>query len=155
VRITVQRSLAVAGTAVALALAAGCGGDDGPSAEDYVRQGNEVCREAVADAKDIERPTGDSSEAVATYANAFLPIAKRRLEGLRALEPAEDDARFHERLIEEQERYVAAVETLGEAAGRDDRATAARAAEEGARSAGRSTLLYRELGLDTCAASSL
>ncbi len=150
-----QRGLAVAGTVVALALAAGCGGDDGPSAEDYVRQGNEVCREATADAKDIKRPTGDSSEAVATYANAFLPIAKRRLEGLRALEPAEDDARFHERLIEEQERYVAAVETLGEAAGREDRATSARAAEEGARAAGRSALLFRELGLDSCAAQSL
>jgi len=151
----VQRSLAVAGTVVALALAAGCGGDDGPSAEDYAQQGNEVCREAVADAKDIERPSGDSSDAVAAYANAFLPIAKRRLEGLRALEPAEGDERFHDRLIAEQERYVAAVETLGEAAGRDDRATAARAAEEGARSARRSSLLYRELGLDTCAASSL
>lgn len=153
-RVTVQRGFAVAGTVVTLALAAGCGGDDGPSAEDYARQANEVCRQAAEDAKDIERPTGDSSDAVAAYANAFLPIAKRRLEGLRALEPAEDDARFHERLIEEQERYVAAVETLGEAAGRDDRATAARAAEEGARSAGRSTVLYRELGLDACAAQS-
>ena len=149
-----QRGLAVTGAAIVLALAAGCGGDDGPSAEDYVRQGNEVCREATADAKDIERPTGDSSEAVATYANAFLPIAKRRLEGLRALEPAEDDARFHERMIEEQERYVAAVETLGEAAGREDRATSARAAQEGARAAGRSALLFRELGLDACAAQS-
>ena len=154
-RITLQRGLAVAGAIGALALAAGCGGDDGPSAEDYVRQGNEVCRRAVDDAKDVARPTGDSSDAVAAYANAFLPIAKRRLEGLRALEPAEDDERFHERLIAEQERYVAAVETLGEAAGRADRATSARAAEEGARSARRSTLLYRELGLDTCAASSL
>ncbi len=152
---TVQRGLAVAATVAALALAAGCGGDDGPSAEDYVRQGNEVCREATADAKDIKRPTGDSSEAVAAYANAFLPIARRRFEGLRALEPAEDDVRFHERLIEEQERYVAAVETLGEAAGREDRATSARAAEEGARAAGRSALLFRELGLDTCAAQSL
>jgi hypothetical protein len=155
VSVTAQRSLGLAGTVVVLALAAGCGGDDGPSAEDYVRQGNEVCQQATDDAKGIERPSGDSSDAVATYANAFLPIAKRRLEGLRALEPAEDDERFHERLIMEQERYVAAVETLGEAAGRDDRATAARAAEEGARSARRSTLLYNELGLDTCAASSL
>jgi hypothetical protein len=155
VRITVQRRFAVAGIVVGLALAGGCGGDDGPSAEDYVRQGNEVCRQAAEDAKDIARPSGDSSEAVAAYANAFLPIAKRRLEGLRALESAEDDGRFHERLIEEQERYVAAVETLGEAAGRDDRATAARASEEGARSAGRSTLLFRELGLDACASQSL
>jgi hypothetical protein len=149
-----ERGLAVAGIVVALAVAAGCGGDDGPSAEDYVRQGNEVCRQAVEDAKDIERPSGDSSEAVAAYANAFLPIARRRLEGLRALEPAEDDVRFHERLIEEQERYVAAVETLGEAAGREDRATSARAAQEGARAAGRSALLFRELGLDICAAQS-
>ena len=149
-----QRGLAVAGAAIVLALAAGCGGDDGPSAEDYVRQGNEVCREAAADAKDIERPSGDSSEAVAEYANAFLPIARRRFEGLRALEPTEEDQRFHERLIEEQERYVAAVETLGEAAGREDRATSARAAQEGARAAGRSALLFRELGLDTCAAQS-
>lgn len=149
-----QRSLAVAGTSVALALAAGCGGDDGPSAEDYVQQGNEVCREAVADAKDIKRPGGDSSEAVAAYANAFLPIAKRRLEGLRGLEPTEDDQRFHERLIMEQESYVAAVETLGEAAGREDRATSARAAQEGARAAARSALLFRELGLEACAAQS-
>jgi hypothetical protein len=155
VRVTVHRVLAVAGTLGALAVAAGCGGDDGPSAEDYVRQGNEVCRRAAADAKDIERPTGDSSEAVAAYANAFLPIARRRLEGLRELEPAEDDERFHERLLVEQETYVAAVETLGEAAGRDDRATSARAAQEGAGAAGRSALLFRELGLDTCAASSL
>ena len=150
-----QRGLSVAGAAVALALAAGCGGDDGPSAEDYVRQGNEVCRQATADAKGIKRPTGDSADAVSAYANAFLPIAKRRLEGLRGLEPAEDDARFHDRLITEQETYVAAVETLGEAAGRNDRATAGRAAQEGAGAARRSTVLYRELGLDTCAASSL
>ena len=150
-----QRSLAVAGVLFALALAAGCGGDVGPSGEDYVRQGADVCERAANDAKDLERPSGDSSEAVETYAKAYLPIARRRLEGLRALEPAEDDERFHERLITEQERYVAAVETLGEAAGRDDRATAARAAEEGARSARRLTILYRELGLDDCAASSL
>jgi hypothetical protein len=155
VRVTVQRGLAVAGAVGALALAAGCGGDDGPSAEDYVRQGNEICRQAAADAKDIERPTGDSSDAVATYANAFLPIAKRRLEGLRALEPTEDDQRFHDRLIEEQERFVAAVETLGEAAGRDDRATSARAAQEGASATGRSALLFRELELDACAATTL
>jgi hypothetical protein len=154
VRITVQRSLAVVGAVAALALAAGCGGDDGPSAEDYVRQGNEICRQAVADAKDIERPTGDSSEAVAAYATAFLPIARRRLEGLRGLEPTDDDRRFHDRLIEEQETYVAAIQTLGEAAGRNDRATAGKAAQEGASAARRSTLLYNELGLDTCAAAS-
>ena len=152
--VTVQRVLALAGAVVAL-LSAGCGGDDGPSAEDYVRQANEVCRQAAEDAEGIEQPAGDSSEAVAEYANAFLPIARQRLEGLRALQPAEDDERFHERMITEQERYVAAVETLGEAAGRDDRATAARAAEEGARSARRLTIIYRELGLDDCAASSL
>jgi hypothetical protein len=155
VRITAQRCLAVVGAAVALAFAAGCGGDDGPSAEDYVRQGNEICRQATADAKGIKRPTGDSADAVAAYATAFLPVARRRLEGLRGLEPPEDDQRFHDRLIKEQETYVAAIETLGEAAGRNDRATAAKAAQEGVRSARRSTLLYRQLGLDTCAASSL
>jgi hypothetical protein len=145
----------VAATIVALAAAAGCGGDDGPGAEDYVRQGNEVCRQAAEDAQAIERPGGDSSEAVAAYANAFLPIAKRRLEGLRGLEPAEDDERFHERLILEQERFVAAVESLGEAAGREDRATSARAAQEGAAATGRSALLFRELGLDACATTTL
>jgi hypothetical protein len=155
VRITVQRGLAVAGAAVALALAAGCGGDDEPSAEDYARQGNEVCRKANADAKDIELPSSDTSEAVEAYAIAYLPIAKRRLEGLRELEPTDDDRRFHDRLIEEQERFVAAVETLGEAAGRDDRATSARAAQEGAKAAGRSALLFRELGLDVCTQSPL
>ena len=153
--VTVQRGLAVVGAVVALAFAAGCGGDDGPSAEDYARQGNEVCRQANADAKDIERPSSDTSEAVEAYAIAFLPIAKQRLEGLRELEPTEEHQRFHDRLILEQERFVAAVETLGEAAGRDDRATAARAAQEGASAAGRSALLFRELGLDTCAASPL
>lgn len=150
-----QRSLAVAGVLVALALAAGCGGDDAPSAEDYVRQGADVCERAANDAKDLERPSGDSSEAVETYAKAYLPIARRRLEGLRALEPAEDDERFHERLILEQERFVAAVETLGEAGGRDDRATSARAAQEGAAAAGRSALLFRELGLEACASTTL
>lgn len=150
-----QRSLVVTVAAIVVAVAAaGCGGDDGPSAEDYVREGNEVCRRANADTTEIGRPGDDSSEAVAAYANAFLPIAKRRLEGLRALEPTEDDERFHNRLLEEQERYVAAVETLAEAAGREDQATASRAAEEGTRSSGRSALLYRELGLDTCVASS-
>ena len=139
-----------------LALAiAGCGGDDGPSAEDYARDGNEVCRQAIADARDIERPSGDSSEAVAAYASAFLPIARTRLEGLEELEPPSDLERFHDRLIEEQRRYVAAVETLADAADRDDRATAERAAQEGAQASRRSSVLYRELGLDTCAASSL
>lgn len=152
---TVRRCLAAAVAVLALAVAAGCGGGDGPSAEDYVRQGNEVCRQAIADAKGIERPTGDSSKAVAAYANAFLPVAKRRLEGLRALEPTEDDRRFHDRLITEQQTFVASIESLAEAAGRDDRATAGKAAQEGAGAARRSTLLYKQLGLDTCAASSL
>jgi hypothetical protein len=150
----VQRSLVVTAAVIAVAVAAGCGGDDGPSAEDYVREGNEVCRRANADTTEIGRPDDDSSEAVAAYADAFLPIATRRLEGLRALEPTEDDERFHDRLLEEQERYVAAVETLAEAAGREDQATASRAAQEGMRSSSRSALLYRELGLDTCVASS-
>jgi hypothetical protein len=101
------------------------------------------------------RRASNAREAVERYAKAYLPIARRRLEGLRALEPAEDDERFHERLILEQERFVAAVETLGEAAGRDDRATSARAAQEGASAAGRSALLFRELDLDACATTTL
>ena len=83
----------------------------------------------------------------------MLPIVRTRLDAFRELEPTDDLQRFHDRLIQEQERLVAAVETLGDAAQREDRATAARAAQEGAGATTRSKLLFRRLGLTRCAAS--
>lgn len=137
----------------ALVVAAGCGGDDGASPEDYVRDGNAACARAEQAAGDVERPSTDSAEAVAGYASAVLPIARERLESFRELEPPQEQERFHERLVLEQERLVAAVETLADAAAREDRVTAARAATEGAGARERSRLLFQQLGLTRCAES--
>ncbi len=143
---------AVATVAVAVALS-GCGGDDGPSAADYAAAGNAACEQASERAGEIERPSGDSADAVAGFAKAVLPIARERLAAFRELEPTEEDERFHERLLVEQDRFVAAVGTVADAAARQDRSTAHRASEEGARATVRSMLLFRELGLTRCAGS--
>jgi hypothetical protein len=142
-----------AALAAATLLAGGCGGSGGPSAEDYAAAGNAACARAAERAADVQRPTADSAEAVSSYATAMLPIARDRLAALRGLEPADEQRRFHERLLVEQERFVAAVETVGEAAGRQDRMTAQRAFQEGSTASTRSRLLFRELGLGRCAES--
>lgn len=144
-----RRIVAVVALVVALA---GCGGDE-PSAADYATEGNAACATAAEQAQGVSRPTADSADAVAAYAEGVLPIAKRRLAAFRELDPPDDLRRFHDRLVVEQERFVAAIETVAEAARRNDRATAAQASQEGASASGRSQLLYRRLGLTRCAAS--
>ncbi|HSL64734.1 MAG TPA: hypothetical protein VK874_08755 [Gaiellaceae bacterium] len=118
-----------------------------------MEDGNAACAEAARQAEDVEQPSADSAEAVAAYANAVLPIARDRLDALEELEPPDDLERFHERLLTEQEQLVAAVETLADAAERDDRVTAGRAATEGAGARQRSRLLFQQLGLTRCAES--
>jgi hypothetical protein len=140
---------------VLLVLLAGCGGDDRPTAEDYAKAGNAACERATTRAQAVERPQGDSAKAVADYAAAVGPIARERLAALRKLEPPDELERFHERLLLEQERLVAAIATVQDAARRDDRATAERAATEGAQASTRSKLLERRLGLGACESSPL
>jgi len=130
-----------------------CGGGDGPTPEEYASQGNVACAAAAKQTRALKRPTADTAEAVSAYAKQVVPIVRTRLAALRELEPPDDLARFHDRLIEEQETFAAAVETVTESAGRNDRATAQRASQEGAGATARSALLYRRLGLTACADS--
>jgi len=147
----VLRVLTVAAAAI-LALTA-CGGDDGPTAEEYAAQGNVACTAAAKKMRALKRPTADSAEAVSGYAKQVAPIVRTRLTALEALEPPDDLERFHDRLIEDQKTLAAAIETVAEAAGRNDRATAQRASQEGAGATARSMLLFRRLGLTACAGS--
>jgi hypothetical protein len=147
-----SRTTALATLVAALAVT-GCGGDDGPTAEEYAAQGNVACTTAAEKERALKRPTEDSAEAVSAYAKQVTPIVETRLAALRGLEPPDDLQRFHDRLIQEQETLAAAIETVGEAAGRNDRTTTQRASQEGAGARARSALLYKRLGLTACAGS--
>ncbi|WP_320672908.1 hypothetical protein [Patulibacter defluvii] len=88
------------GPAVAVGLVlAGCGGDDGPTKAEYVREANAICKRADAASQRTAReriarlggsPTRE--QLVALVREVALPSIEGQLRDLRALDRPKDDA---------------------------------------------------------------
>lgn len=95
--------------ALAVPLAAGCGGD-GPgrlSAADYRERADAICAAADTALADLDEPR--DATALETFLRRGLAIGRRELDGLRALAPPAASARDHDAataLIERQLRIV-------------------------------------------------
>ena len=128
---------------------AGCGGDDGPSAEGYREQAEEICASAATDAAAIA-PPADSAEAVAAYSDAVGKIREREAVALSELEPPNELQKSHTLLVNASGAIVRSLVDLTAAAKRGDQTAAQAASTEGARAAAQARRAANELGLSSC-----
>jgi hypothetical protein len=128
---------------------AGCGGEDGPSAEAYREQAAEICETSLREAAAVT-PPGDSAAAVAAYSDAVGEIRRREAVALGELEPPEELERSHRLLVNASGAIVRSLADLARAAEREDQVAAQAASAAGARAAAQARRAAGELGLSSC-----
>jgi chromosome segregation ATPase len=108
-----------------LTVAAGCGGGDNGSTEDFVADANRICREGAAEIQEVTREQQEAAgeldslekqrQAVATTlertAEAYAPYMDR----LRALDPPSDLAESWTSFLEDVERAFDLIPDLADA----------------------------------------
>ena len=107
----VRRSASVLACAAALTLAA-CGGDDGPSVDDYRADARAICTEADRATQSVEQPTRSTPAAIADYFTRLLAPAERATARFEALEPPDELAGAHEGVVRANRASIREVEQL-------------------------------------------
>lgn len=143
----VRGALTFAAGAVAL-VAAGCGGEERLSQEEFQKQGNAICAKYDEQIEEIGTPT--SVEEVPVYVNKVLPIVERQIEDMKELNPPERDQEAFDEMIAEAEKTVEAGRDLGEASEASDDAAIEKALNEGNSASDRADQHATELGLTDC-----
>lgn len=136
---------------LALVLVAGCGGGGGGdrlTREQFVAQADAICKRQVARIKAVPQPK--TLEELEEYADKVLPLAREEIDQLRELEPPEADEEKVDRMLDEVEATVSAVERIGAAAKSGDQAELQAAIAEGQAADARAERVARELGLKVC-----
>jgi len=143
----VRGALTLAAAAAAL-VAAGCGGEERLSHEDFQEQGNAICAKYDKQIEEIGTPT--SVEEVPAYVDKALPIVERQIGDMKELNPPEADQEAFDEMIAEAEKTVEAGRDLGEAAEAKDEAAIEKALNEGNAASDRADEHATELGLTDC-----
>lgn len=111
-----RRAVAVA---VVLTVAAACGGDSGPSLEEWADQADEICDDARDESDDLEI---DTIEDIDDRGEEAVEIAEDAVDDIQALElPGGDDEQVATDLIDAIEDYIAVQEEVLEELGDDGR----------------------------------
>jgi len=146
--------------AVALAVAAGCGGGDDEPAPDggaltkaeYQKQGNALCKEAVAEVGRV--PTPRAPDQIADYLERTFAVAEETNGKFESLEPPKELREDHEQAVRLSEDFEGVSDQLVERVRQADDPRAA-IQREFRKLAGdpvfkRSQDVTRRLGLDEC-----
>jgi hypothetical protein len=72
-----------------LALAA-CGGDDGPSREDYIAEADALCERINEEIEEVNEPEPTDLESLRELLDAGLDLTREGLEELQEIEPPEE-----------------------------------------------------------------
>jgi hypothetical protein len=145
---------------LALALLAGCGGDDRASTEAFVADANRICREGEARLQEVTREQQEAAgeldsleeqqEAVASAlersAEAYAPYMER----LRALKPPSDLAEPWTSFLDGVERAFDLIPELADATRGNDRDRLRELSEEFTRIARETRPFAEEHRLDDC-----
>jgi hypothetical protein len=83
-------------TLAAVALLAACGGDDGPSKDEFIEEADAICAEGETKAEELGRdafadPQNPTREEVLTLLQEAVPIQRDIIDQVRALEQPADD----------------------------------------------------------------
>ena len=106
-----RRPIAVLATAAMLA-AAGCGGDDELSADDYRAEVRKICTEGNRQIDRIEEPTRATSQAIVDYFERLLRVNERNTERIEDLDPPEELKAAHARALKANQEGVEQVRKL-------------------------------------------
>jgi hypothetical protein len=137
--------------AAATAAIAGCGGgSDQVSAEELVRQGDDVCREVQEAFTEVQaEPPANASEG-AEQAGDLLGAADGAQGELREIEPPEELRDRYHSYLQERDAVANALERGRQAAEDQDGKAYGKAQEEAADGAPERRRLARELGFRVC-----
>jgi hypothetical protein len=136
---------------------AACGGDDGPSREDFADRANEICRDAERALEDVAEGA-QSPQEVADAVDRVIAESRNAVDELADLErPEGEDGETAERFVDAtrttiQEKSIPALEELRDAVDSDDREAIREAAEKiRAIDTDESTSAARDIGATACA----
>ncbi len=112
---TVTTWATLAGAAAAL-LAAGCGGDDGPTREEFTREANAICKRHTAKIEEAASKVlgggqlPNPREFGKLARGTIIPEVKQQFEELREVEPPEDLEDEYSEFLDTGEETVAKLE---------------------------------------------
>jgi hypothetical protein len=155
----------LAGGLVAAALIGGCGGGeddksaDSPqtssaggaeplSKEEFVRRGDELCRDFRAKSPDTGDP--DSFDELKRQVDQVLPAAQETLEKFEQLEPPADDKEVVDSYMQTQRDQLTLIRQLGEAAEAEDQSAVQRYAADVRESAQKGKGIAQGYGFKVC-----
>ena len=94
-----RRLVAILALALLLA-AAGCGGEDELSPDDYRAELRKLCQDADKKTNAVSEPTRATREAIADYLTRLRDINAQTIQRVEELEPPEDLQDAHDRALE-------------------------------------------------------
>ncbi len=134
---------------VALAACSGGGADERLSREEYAKRADAICAEYDRRIERLEDPR--SVAELARLAEEALPIAREGVRRLRALEPPAELRADVRRWLERNDRNVAMIEALRDAARAGQTTRVRQIASEATENEEEADRLARRIGLRACA----
>ena len=138
-------------------LITGCGGDDAPTKDEFVKAADEVCRDLDRQGDELQRSDPDNTQEVVEFAQRARKIAEDGVKRVRDLEVPEgsdgDKAKEWQDAVtaETEDQLLPAIEELEAAAKANDRQALLAAVQKiEALEATRSDRLADELGMKEC-----
>ena len=145
-----MRRLAVLGTVLVLA---GCGGDDGggdTTRAEWAAAANEVCSTYGRRITALGTPTTPAG--AEAFIRRAIPVAREEVAKLRELETPEDDAAKIDRMLDQVEQGIGALQSVLSARASGDQAAVDAATQRGRQASEASNRAATELGATDCAA---
>ena len=148
--------LAAAVPLAVLALA-GCGGDDAPSKDDFVKAADDVCKDLEKQSQELQQSEPDNVQEIVEFARKARETTQQAVRDVRELEVPEgadgDKAKEWQAAVtaEAENQLLPALDDLEKAAeANDERALVAAAQKIDQLEATRSDKLAGELGMKEC-----
>ena len=142
---------------LAALLIAGCGGDDAPSKDEFVKAADEVCKDLDRQSQELQRSEPDNVQEIVEFARKARETTQEAVRRIRELEVPEgadgDKAQAWQEAVtaEAENQLLPALDDLEKAAeANNERALVAAAQRIDQLEATRSDKLANELGMKEC-----
>jgi Tfp pilus assembly protein PilP len=132
-----------------LVLAAGCGGDDRQSREEFVSQAEAICENFDQRVNELDEP--ESADDVKRYVNEVRPVIEDGLSELKGLQPPAEFEEQWDELVAQNDASLEALDDLAQAAEDGDEALFEEITQDASRRDEASDRIAQELGLQKCA----
>jgi hypothetical protein len=139
----------------AAALISACGGSSSVSGEDFVSQGDRVCRQNLQQFDHIQRKPPRTATQAKVQADALIQVAQDALDELRDLTPPEDAQAAYDRYLAAREDALGFLEDGRDAAAANDPKAYAAAKRKAAAEQASRLQLARAVGLTACSRPSV